>query len=405
MTLKPDTSWADGHGVDAADLCFSIDVLLDPANDVPWAEQHRDVLAGCEVSSDRRSATVVFQAPVPSPRDWLGIPILPEHAFEGTAIEEDHPFATHAFGTLNTRATLEPDRLSVERVGGAPPQIAGFEIRPDLTLEDVRQGSAHGLVRIPVDALADARAQDDLIERRFESQALWSVAIRRRGALADRDTRVALDRAIDRGRLLLEVWGMEDDDPLSPVSAVRGPYLESSPFSDRSVRTREPSAAPLALGPLRLGMSEAHASLAPGLAEAIAEQLRERGVAVEVVEVPGTPPRPGAAGLDDLDLMVVRWLGRPPNHVRPLFAADGSHNPFGVHSPGTDAALEALEAATTDTDYQDAAHALHRIAHEEVHALWLVSGGAVSMWRPEVRNNAITPLVYWAAFGQWKLDR
>lgn len=386
-------------------MCFSIEAILDPVNPVPWAGEHRRVLQGCEASADGRTATVRFQRIVPSPRDWLGVAILPSHAFESTTIPPDHPFSTEAFGSLGMRASLREDRVLFDHPGGERPKIPHFELRSDLSLADVLSGRAHGMVRAPRLAWEAIRQEDEFALKTYDTRDVWFVAVRREGALAELEGRVALDVAIDRDALREALWGPPEmawgPDLLS------GPYRQSSPYYNRTVRVRPHDPAPLqGIGPLRLGVGAEQEGLVPGMAEAVADQLRDRGIEVEVVRLAGDPLEPGTdrSAFDDLDLMLVRWVGARPDHVRPIFAVDGTHNPFGVHDEATDRLLVELERARTDTEYQDAAHALHRVAFEQVHALWLVGGVQRSVWSNGVRNNSIAPGTYWTSFGAWKLD-
>lgn len=396
MHLEQGNAWPDGERVDAEDVCFSIDAVLDPANDVPWATEHRRVLAGCEASEDGRTATIRYHRYVPNPREWLGLAILPEHAFAGTAVPPDHAFATEAFGSFGMRADLDDDRALFTHPGGPPPRITRFEWRPEGDLADLEAGRVHGLVLI--DDPEAVERNDELVVKRYDQRDVWFIAVRRHGALAGVEARRALDAAIDRERLR-GAWRTGHADGATEV--VTGPYAMASPYYNRSVKPRPYSSAPLDLGALRLGVSAEHEALVPGLAEGIAAQLRERGVEVEVVVVDGAVD---AAAAKDLDLALLRWVTTEPEHARPLFAEDGALNPFGVHSTATDERIAEMELARTDTEYRDATHALHQVAFDEVHAVWLMRGGRMSAWRTQVRANVIGPHSYWGAFGMWKLE-
>ena len=329
--------------------------------------------------------------------------ILPAHAFESTTIPTDHPFATRAFGSLGMRGELHADRATFAHPGGPPPRIPQFEIRPEATLEDLTSGRVHGLVQARPEDIPAIVASDDIALKSYDTQDIWFVAVNRKGKLADLDVRTALDAAIDRQALITAVWG--DREHHRP-DVLTGPFRQSSPFYNRAIRPREHDPGPLRLRRLRLGVSRAHEPLVPGLAEALAAQLEDRGVQVELVWLDEDPSRPqrDAAALKELDLLLLRWIANSPNHVRPIFEPAGTHNPFDVANPRIDRHLAEMEAARTDTAYHDASYLLHQEAYDDVFALWLSGGVQFSVWSNEVRNNVIGPRNYWTAFGGWRID-
>ena len=315
-------------------MCFTIEALLNPVNPVPWADQHRRLFEGCEVSEDADVATIRFTRVVPNPQEWLDLAVLPAHAFASTTIAPDHPFATRAFGSLGMRGVLHEDRATFDHPGGPPPRIGSYELRPDLTLEDVMTGRAHGMVQVPDEQRHVVFESDDHALKYYETGDIWFLAVNRREALADREVRVALDAAIDRNELALDLWG-EDWRHYRP-EALTGPHLPSSPSYNREIRPRAVEPGPVeGLTRVRLGVGEAQEQLGPGIANGVAEQLRSRGLEVEVVRLPGDPLASGydREALQDLDLLLVRWVTRPPDHVRPIFERGGSHNPFDVGGP------------------------------------------------------------------------
>lgn len=407
MTLARGVRFADGHRVDAEDVCFSIEAILNPANPVPWAGEHRRTVTGCDVV-DRSTAVVHFARRVPDPREWLDVAILPAHAFASTTVPVDHPFAREAFGSIRMTASLDEERVVYRRTSKqAPPHLRVFEQRWDLGVEDVVAGRAHGML---VTAREDRPRldEDTLLSRRFDTRDAWFLLVNPRGPLSLLDTRVALDRAIDRDELRATVWGDEAADPNPLTDELTGPVRLSSPLYNRSVEPRASSSLPPGLlQTLRLGVGEAQEAIEPGLGAAIAAQLRGQGVTVELVPLPGDPLTVGydRGVLRDLDLLVGRWVSRMPNHLRPLFHPEGSHNVFEVHSDALGEHLAALESAVTSTAYAEAAHGLQRTSFDEVFAIWLVSGGKRSVWTSRLRSNIVTPLYYWSQFGTWRLER
>ena len=400
LTVDPRLRFADGHRVDAEDVCFSIDAVLEPANPVPWAGEHRRALVGCEVEG-ASTAVVRFARPVPDRRAWLDIALLPAHRFESTTVPEDHPLAREALGTRGMTATMEETGI-VYRSTDRKRSIRALGLRWDLDLEDVRAGRAHGM---PM-ASAELEPGENLLERRFDTGDTWFVLVQPRDVLASVTTRIALDRAIDRTALRAAIWGDGADDP-SPVSAVvTAAVRPSSPYYDQTIAPRpQATLPPGTLERLRLGIGEAQEAAKPGLGRAIADQLVAQGVEVEIVELPGDPLTVGydRARLQGLDLLLGRWVSRLPNHLRPLVHPEGSHNPFGVATPERMRLLEVLETAETDAAYVEAARALHRTAFEEVHAIWLVSGGERSVWTERLTRAPVTPLYYWSEIGSWRL--
>ncbi|MCO4748288.1 MAG: hypothetical protein KC912_26070 [Proteobacteria bacterium] len=394
--VDPKARWADGEPFDAGDICFSIDAVLNPANPVPWATEHRRVLAGCNASDDGTTATVHYLRKVHNPREWLSIAMLPEHAFSGTTIPEDHPFSREAFGSYGMRATLEEEHAHFRHPGGPPPHISHFEWRAEGDLEALKAGELHGLVRL--EDWGAVVEDESLALKHYDRRDVWFVAVRRRGALRRLDTRTALDAAVDRDALR-PLWGPADE--FRGSEPITGPYVGASPYNNRSVTPRPLSEEPLKLKPLRLGVSATHEALVPGLADAIAAQLRQRGLTVDVVQLEDEIDASNAGGLD---LALLRWVSTHPEHARPLFASDGALNPFGTTSPATESAMAAMEASSTDRAYQDAAHVLHAAAHSEVHAIWLMHGVSPTAWSTDVRLNIIGPHTFWDVFGTWRFE-
>ncbi|HCH66024.1 MAG: hypothetical protein CL927_12975 [Deltaproteobacteria bacterium] len=380
LQLSSEAQWADGNPIDGEDLCFTIDALVLDTNPVSDSAAHRSRLAGCTVGEDPTTATVTFRRPVPDPRDWLQLSVLPAHAFSSPSIPPDHPFSRAAVGSKDRTAVLHDDQVSI--TAHAP------RSRPQHIQVQSTAGNMEGAAVVEVRVPTAAGAPPDPTLRRFDSRELWHIAIRHTGPLAEADARQVLDAALDRTQLIEAVWGT---GPTAPVP-VTGPFLHTSPFSNRSLTHRTPQDAPAnASAPLQMGFYTADASVEPRLGPALVSLLASRGVAITLVPLPNAtatlPP--------DIDLLLMRWVPPQTDHVGPLLHPDGAQNPFQTADSTALALWTAMDAAPTAPEEQAAAHALHAHLHASTYALWLTEGDARSRWPAELPRIPLTPGTYW----------
>jgi len=85
ITLKEGLLWSDGTPLTSADLVFTYQMIMDPANNMLQGGAIRDALVAV-AAVDERTFTVEFNAAKPFPEDFAGSPglvtILPAHIFQ-----------------------------------------------------------------------------------------------------------------------------------------------------------------------------------------------------------------------------------------------------------------------------------------------------------------------------------
>lgn len=85
ITLKEGLLWSDGTPLTSADLVFTYEMIMDPANNMLQGASIRDALVAVE-AVDERTFTLEFNAAKPFPEDMAGSPglstILPAHIFQ-----------------------------------------------------------------------------------------------------------------------------------------------------------------------------------------------------------------------------------------------------------------------------------------------------------------------------------
>ena len=347
LTVKADAVWADAEPITAADLCFTVDALLEPENPTTGLHGPRATLRGCEVVGP--DTALLRTTPDPDPWVSLAFPVLPAHVFESARIPTDHPASTEAWGSLGRRAALTEARLEVEVVRfdpGAGPWFHRVVVEP----ANVRSAAAliAGAVDVYIDVPSEWYAALTRVEsvrlQQLQTQALWLAAVGQGGLLDDPRVRQGVRRALDRQALLAVLYpevSPEDENPrarlaegLFPSSSVehRDLGLSSEPhghalraaglkrargfWSDGSTR--------LALG---VGLSAGDAASAPALLDAVIAQLRAGGVDARAAEG------------DAVDL----WLGRvdgPPMGERHTVAGWLDQAP--IRGLGAAGELEAL---------------------------------------------------------------
>jgi len=413
MTLKDDVIWADGVPITAADICFTVDAILEPQNPVTWLWMAREELSGCQVVSEKVALVKFVERPAHH-KDTLNFAILPAHRFESTVIPADHPIKREVWGSTGIHARIT-DRRAIFKVAREVPQtryrIGEWEVRDGYGVDDLLAGRVDGLVSVEIDDYPRVQVEDDFALKSFDLRTFWYVAIREEGALADVDTRRKLDAAIDRLALRETTQWIDPDDANPPVEFISGPFVQSSPHYNRAVKVREHEPVDLSGLTLRLGIPSRQNDDDPLLLEALANQWRSLGADVQSTVLEGVDPMAwaptkGSGGVVDLLIISaeepMRGFERRRDH---LFGTDGKNNPLGLSIPAADELIEEGRTARTDTEQHDAMHALHQLLHEDAHALFLWKRDAKSAWSNAVRNNTIAPGMYYTDAAGWRSDR
>ncbi len=183
LELKSGVKWHDGKPFTSADICFTVDALLDPGTPSPIAEAYRDILAGCS-EQGRNTAVVRFTRVVHNPRERLGFAVLPEHVFDGNhAISPDLEFSARPVGTgpmkgsRGTRGvtfTAFPNEHHDPSIAQAQLQEGGD---PLLAIKAIINNSVQGIIEVAPNFRADVSASDDLALKSYDLRSWWFIAI------------------------------------------------------------------------------------------------------------------------------------------------------------------------------------------------------------------------------------
>ncbi|MGE3960479.1 MAG: ABC transporter substrate-binding protein [Dehalococcoidia bacterium] len=404
--LRSDATWHDGAAFDAEDVAFTIARIQSETFSGPPSlkAQWEDV----QVFVDD-ATTVLIRLPEPA-ADFLvraTVGLLPEHlAAELDRGEgfEARPFERSPIGTGPYRLTsLNGDRAVLRHntsyFRGTPP-IAELELRfatsPEEQIEWLRAGDVDGAL-LPETATTTAieelvGARESLAATVLPTDALTVLYLNnRRGALEDPRTRAALAASLDTEAIVRAV-----DGGLRPGTGVipPGSWLHASPERDRpdaeelwaaalwergpdGVRTRD--GARLTLELVTNGEPERTT-----LAEAIAAQLAEAGVVVELITAPAQRVvseylRPG-----NYDLALFGW--ETPADPDPYTGWHTSQVTAGNVAAFSDAEADALlEAGRTTLDVAERRelYALFQARFDELGASVVIAYPAMTYVHPD----------------------
>lgn len=436
MTLKSGVKWHNGNPLTAADLCFTVNALLDKGTPSPIAEGYRDILAGCVVES-KTTALVRFTKVLPNPRERLGFPILPEEGFGGTtAISPDLEFSARPLGTGPMKGSRGTRGVTFTAFanGHHSPQVEQVQLQeagdPLLAIKAIINNSVQGIVEVAPNFRADVSSSDELTLKSYDLRSWWFIAINTKKApLDDKRVRKALDHVIDRTDLREKSIGVKPGERNSPCEFISGPFVPSSPFYNRSVPVVERSDLELAESLLkeagmskvggrwnfkgqpvsfRMGMEKSLDNEAPDILSYIGNQLEAAGFGAQVFKVPPDKWTTEAitGRMTDYDLLVGKWSFGQVEDVNELYntrtKGQGTRNVFNYSDVEVDKLLAQFESAKTDTAARDAYHKLHQKLAEDLPYLFLWKLDTKSAWRTEVKGNTIAPYYYFTEFDTWK---
>lgn len=251
------------------------------------------------------------------------------------------------------------------------------------------------------------------------------------GALGDPRVREALDRSIDRQRLLLDVVGVGPYDENPPGEPVSGPFVQGSPYYNRAVkpavqadpdavRARMTAAGAHLEGArwvwtdgrplrLRLGIDAEVVPEAPTLTAKLKEELEDAGFDVDVDVVSDEVWHEDAltGRLTEYDLLVGKWSFPNVEDLTPLFHTRnaprqlGADNLFDYSNPDVDALLDRWDTATTDDDARSAYQSAHALLAEDRPYLFLWKLDSSVAVRNRLRTAVIAPYYCFTEFDSW----
>lgn len=315
VDVRTGVRWADGQPFTADDVLFTYHVLQDEEYQQPGAQFWREV--GVAAGGPGQ---VVFSLKAPSASFPLAldIGIIPKHVFAGMAPAQiaASPFSgLRAFGTGPFKvAAISSLAINLDRNPYATPQpfLDHLVLRtypatdPQMAIRAVLSGAADlvgGLEPQEVDALQGQPALSVLDSQMFTNAF---VAMNAEGDgktfFADPKIRVALGQAVDRQRLISEVLAGKADPDLTPLPTGDWAYssaaAELHPYDQlaaaRALDTLGWSVAAGAklrshngaLFKVTLVVADSYPN--HQIADAIARQLMDIGVEIDVKAVPAS---------------------------------------------------------------------------------------------------------------------
>ncbi|HEY1456239.1 MAG TPA: peptide ABC transporter substrate-binding protein [Candidatus Dormibacteraeota bacterium] len=315
FAIRPGVRWADGQPFTADDVLFTFHVLQDPEYLQPGASFWREVGVA---SGGPGSVVFTLRAPSAAFPLALRIGIIPKHVFDGLApaqIAASPGSGIRAFGTGPFRvAAFSSLAISLDRNQFATPQpyLDHLVLRtypasdPQMAVRAVLSGAADlvgGLEPQEVDTL-QGRTDVSVQDARLYTSSFVSLNAEGDGKLffGDQSVRQAIVQAIDRQRVVNEVLAGKADPDANPIPTAGWAYSTAA----ANLHPYNPIAAATALGaagwlikassPLRVkngvqfkvGLVAADSFPNKQIADAVARQLLQIGVEVDVKAVPAS---------------------------------------------------------------------------------------------------------------------
>ena len=435
--LKDGVKWHDGKPFGPKDVCFTIDAMLDPNTPSTVAKSYRETIVGCETVGRDNAAIVEFVKVYHNPQERVAFAVIPQHGFEGTAISPDLPFSTRPVGTgamkgsrgrREVKFTAFPNQHHTPNIGTLSQSEGGD---PLVQVRTLLNGGVQGVVSVSPPLRPDVAASDDVALKSYDLRSWWFIALNNNSsALKDKRVRQALDRTLDRSQLRELTIGVDPEDANPPCEFVSGPFVQSSPYYNRSVKVSERSdraaarqlmteaGAEMQAGrwildgeavTLRIGMNAPLDSEAKDLLNQIGNQLQEGGFDRQVFKVTADDWSSKVVTgqvVEQFDALIGKWSFGVVEDVNAMFhtraEGKGALNIFNYSDPTVDEILSRYNLARTDTEAQDAYHELHEYVAEDLPYVFLWKLDTKSAWRNEVRNNTIAPYFYFTEFDGWK---
>ena len=439
LVLKEGIKWHDGKKFGPEDVCFTIDAMLDGGTPSPIAKGYREAITGCEVLNKENAAVVSFVKPYHEPRERVAFSVLPKHAFQGTAVSPDLDFSSRPVGTGPMKGSKGRREVKFTAFGNGHhnakidvlSQAEGGD--PFVQVRTVLNEGVQGVISVSPPLRPEIAASDDVALKSYDLRSWWFIALNTNSpALSNMKVRQAIDHTIDRNKLRELTIGVDPADTNPPCEFVSGPFVQSSPYYNRSVKVR-PNADRTKAGQLmteagasqqagrwilggqavtlRIGMNAPLDSEAQDLLNQIGNQLQEGGFDRQVFRIAQdewTMQSVTGRHVDKYDALIGKWSFGVVEDVNSMFHTrtedgQGSLNIFNYSNAEVDSILQRFDAARTDTEAQDAYHDLHEFLAEDLPYIFLWKLDTKSAWRNEVRNNTISPYFYFTEFDGWSL--
>lgn len=439
VVLKDGIKWHDGKNFGPDDICFTVDAMLDPGTPSPVAKGYREAIVGCTVLNKENAAVIEFVKAYHEPRERIAFSVLPKHAFQGTAISPDLDFSSRPVGTGPMKGSKGRREVKFTAFGNGHhnakidvlSQAEGGD--PFVQVRTVLNEGIQGVISVSPPLRPEIAASDDVALKSYDLRSWWFIALNTQSpALANIKVRQAVDHTIDRNKLRELTIGVDPQDTNPPCEFVSGPFVQSSPYYNRSIKVRpdadtvkarqlmtEAGATQQAgrwildgqAVTLRIGMNAPLDTEAQDLLNQIGNQLQEGGFDRQVFRIAQdewTMQSVTGRHVDKYDALIGKWSFGVVEDVNSMFhtrdsEGHGALNIFNYSNAEVDSILQRFDAARTDTEAQDAYHDLHAYLAEDLPYIFLWKLDTKSAWRNEVRNNTISPYFYFTEFDNWSL--
>jgi peptide/nickel transport system substrate-binding protein len=438
LTMRTGIKWHNGKNLTSKDVCFTVNAMLNRSTPSPIAAAYRQVLSGCDTQGNQ-TALIRFTRVYHNPRERLGFAILPESAFKSTAIAPDLEFSARPVGSGPYNGSIGRQAVSFDAFANAQhsPQVVQLQLGeggdPLVQVKTLINNSVQGIVAVPPPQRPELSASDEVALKSYDLRSWWYIAVNsNKSSLSDKRVRQAINLLLDRTELRKLSIGVAPGEENSPCEFISGPFVQSSPYYNRTVPTTERSdqaqaeqllqAAGLSkIGgnwhhngnriTLQVGMLASLNNEAPDLLDQISNQLGAAGFDRQVTKIPADQwTRKVITGeSQQFDLLIGKWSFGLVEDVNDLFhsrrGTEGKKNIFNYASSDIDRILGEYDAARTDTAAKDAYHKLHEKLADELPYLFLWKLDTKSAWRTEVRGNIISPYYYFTEISSWKYSR
>jgi peptide/nickel transport system substrate-binding protein len=439
LVLREGIKWHDNEALSAADVCFTIEAILNPKTPTTVSRDFRKNIIGCVAVAKENAAIIEFVKAYHNPRERVAFAVLPKHVFESSEIYPDHDFSTRPTGS-------GPMKANKGRTETRFTTFQNVHHDADIDVLAQRQGSdpmievsslitqtAQGVISVPPAHRPTVAASDEVALKSYDLRSWWFMALNTSTPfLKDKRIRQAIDLALDRNELRKLTIGVDENDPNPACEFVSGPFVQSSSYYNRSVKFRaskdlaKSNALMISAGAtklagrwskggnpisLRIGLHSPLDSEAKDLANYIGNQLGDAGFGTQVYKVSNDEwTRKAVPGrlAGQYDALIGKWSFGVREEVNSMFQTRnddkglGTQNIFNYSDPEVDKLIGMFDAARTDTEAQDAYNDLHAYLAKDLPYVFLWKLDTKSAWRNEVRGNMIAPYFYFTGFDEWK---
>jgi len=436
VVIKKGIKWHDDKPLTAADVCFTVNAMLNKKTPSAVAKPYREAIQGCTVDKKENAAIFQFNKIYHNPQERLGFSVVPQHKFDSTTISPELEFSTRPVGTGPMKASKGRRAVTYTKIANTHHDAkigslsAQESVDPYVAIKTLINSGIQGVIAVSPALRPEVAASDDVALKSYDLRSWWYVAVNvNKGPLRDSRVRQALNYALDRNELREFTVGVDPDAANPPCEFVSGPFVQSSPYYNRKIKVMEKSdrgqvkelmkqagavdnagrwmmeGTPLNL---RMGM---HAPLdveAKDLLNQVGNQLQQSGFDRNVYKVSHADWNTKAVTgkMMEYDLLIGKWSFGLVEDVNAQFhtrdaAGRGTKNIFNYSNGEVDKLLKQYETARTDTEARDAYHKLHAYLSKDLPYLFLWKLDTKSAWRNEVSNATITPYYYFTEFDTW----